>query len=187
MKAYDIKRGNVVEHGGRVYQVREVERSAPQGRGGNTTYRIIMYAVPGGQKLDVSLRAEDELREVDLARRPSSYSYMDGENYVFMDAEDYTQYLLGPDMLGDNAGYVSEGLTDCYVQLIEGEPVGVQLPDKVELEIVDTAPELKGATATKRPKPAKLATGLEILVPEYVKVGERVVVSTVTGEFVSRA
>lgn len=187
MKAYDIKRGNVLEHDGRVYQVREVERSAPQGRGGNTTYRIIMYAIPGGQKLDLSLRGEDDMREVDLTRRPASFSYRDGEAYVFMDAEDYTQYLLGEEMVGDAAGFITEGLADCFVQLIDGQAVGLQLPQQVTLSVVETAPDLKGATATKRPKPATLSSGLEILVPEYVKVGEQILVSTTTGEFVGRA
>jgi elongation factor P len=71
--------------------------------------------------------------------------------------------------------------------LIEGQPVAVQLPPSVTLEVVDTAPELKGATATKRPKPAKLSTGIEIQVPEYIRTGEKVLVSTVTGEFSGRA
>jgi len=73
------------------------------------------------------------------------------------------------------------------VQLIEGTPVAVQLPPAVELEVVDTAPELKGATATKRPKPAKLSTGIEIQVPEYITTGEKILVSTLTGEFSGRA
>ena len=69
MKAYDIKRGVVLEHEGKIWQVKDVERSAPQGRGGNTTYRVIMYSVPGNVKLDISLRAEDDMHEVELTRR----------------------------------------------------------------------------------------------------------------------
>ena len=187
MKASEIKRGNVVEYNGKVWQVRDIERSAPQGRGGNVTFRFIMYSVPGGQKLDLSLRAEDDLKETEVTRRAVNYSYMDGDNFVFMDVEDYTQYLLGRDSVGDAAGYITDGLEGCYVQLIEGQPVAVQLPPTVTLEVVDTAPELKGATATKRPKPAKLNTGIEIQVPEYVTVGEKILVSTVTGEFSGRA
>ena len=104
-----------------------------------------------------------------------------------MDAEDYTQYTLGNDVVGDAAGYISAGLEGCFVQLIDGAPVALQLPPTVTLEVVDTAPELKGATATKRPKPAKLNTGIEIQVPEYIRVGEKVLVSTLTGEFAGRA
>ena len=187
MKASEIKRGNVVEHNGKVWQIRDIERSSPQGRGGNVTFRFIMYSVPGAQKLDISLRSEDDLKETEVTRRAVNYSYMDGENFVFMDVEDYTQYLLGRDSVGDAAGYISDGLEGCYIQLIEGQPVAVQLPPSVTLEVVDTAPELKGATATKRPKPAKLSTGIEIQVPEYIRTGEKVLVSTVTGEFSGRA
>jgi len=187
MKASEIKRGNVVEHNGRVWQVRDVERSAPTARGGNVTYRFTLYSVPGGQKLDLSLRAEDDLKETELTRRAANYSYPDGDAFVFMDAEDYTQYALGNDVVGDAAGYISAGLEGCFVQLIDGAPVALQLPPTVTLEVVDTAPELKGATATKRPKPAKLSTGIEIQVPEYIRVGEKVLVSTLTGEFAGRA
>ena len=187
MKASDIKRGTVVEHDGKVYQVRDVERSAPTARGGNVTFRFTLYSVPGASKFDLSLRADDELKDVDLARRQATFSYMDGDAFVFMDAEDYTQYSLGPDVVGDAAGYITEGLEGCYVQVIDDQPVGLQLPPSVILTVVDTAPELKGASATKRPKPATLQTGLEIQVPEYIISGERVLVSTLTGEFNGRA
>ena len=187
MRASEIKRGNVVEHDGKVWQIRDIERSAPQGRGGNVTYRFIMYSVPGAQKLDLSLRAEDELKETELTRRAVAYSYKDGDAFVFMDGEDYTQYILDAGVVGDAAGYVADGIEGCYVQLIDDAPVALQLPPTVALEVVDTAPELKGATATKRPKPAKLATGIEILVPEYITTGEKVLVNTTTGEFSGRA
>lgn len=187
MKASEIKKGNVIEHNGTVYQIRDIERSSPQGRGGNVTFRFTMYSVPGGQKFDLSLRAEDELKEVDLLRRAASFSYKDGEAFVFLDSEDFTPYQLDADVVGDLAGYISDGLDDCYVQVIDELPVAVQLPASVVLQVVDTAPELKGATATKRPKPAKLNTGIEIMVPEYVSNGEKIWVSTVTGEFGGRA
>jgi elongation factor P len=187
MKASDTRKGNVVEHDGRIWQVRDIERSSPQGRGGNVTFRFTLYSVPGGQKLDLSLRAEDDLRETTLSRRPVVYSYKDGDAYVFMDAEDYTQYTLDASALGDDAGYLVDGIEGCFVQLVEDAPVALQLPQTVTLEVVDTAPEMKGATATKRPKPARLSTGLEILVPEYIGNGEKVLVNTTTGEFSGRA
>jgi elongation factor P len=187
MKAYDIKKGNVVEHNGTVYQVRDIERSSPQGRGGNVKFRFTMYSVPGGTKYDLSCGAEDDLREVEMSRRESTFSYKDGEAFVFMDNEDYTQYTLDADAIGDAAGYITDGLAGCYIQLIEDAPVAVQLPPSVVLTVVDTPPELKGGTATKRPKPAKLSSGIEIMVPEYITNGERISVSTTTGEFAGRA
>ena len=187
MKASDIKKGNVVEHDGKVYQIRDIERSSAQGRSGNVTFRFIMYSVPGGNKLDISLRSDDDLKETELVRRAVTFSYKDGEAFVFMDSEDYTQYTLDASTVGDGAGYIVDGIEGCFVQLIDDAPVAVQLPPSVILEVVETPPELKGGTATKRPKPARLNTGIEIQVPEYISNGEKIHVSTITGEFAGRA
>ena len=187
MKASDIKKGNVVEYNNGIYQVRDIERSSPQGRGGNVRFRFIMYRVPGGNKLDANFDADDNLPEVELLRRLATFSYKDGEAFVFLDDEDYTPYTLDAEVLGDAAGYITDGLTGSYVQVIDDQPVALQLPQHVTLEVVDTPPELKGGTATKRPKPATLNTGIEIMVPEYITNGERVLVNTTTGEFGGRA
>ena len=134
-----------------------------------------------------SFDADDNLPEVELLRRQSTFSYMDGDAFVFMDDEDYTPYTLDPAALGEAAGYITDGLTGIYVQVIDEQPVAIQLPQHVTLEVVETPPELKGGTATKRPKPAKLNTGIEIMVPEYIATGERILVNTTTGEFGGRA
>jgi elongation factor P len=128
MKASDVKKGNVVEHEGAVYQIRDIERSAPTARGGNVTFRFTMYSIPGGRKYDLSLRADDDLREMDLVRRAATFSYMDDGAFVFMDVEDYTQYPLSPELVGDNAGYIVEDLEGYYVQLIVDAPVGRRYP-----------------------------------------------------------
>ncbi|MBP3975113.1 elongation factor P-like protein YeiP [Pseudoxanthomonas spadix] len=187
MKAADIKKGNVVEYNNGVYQIRDIERSSPQGRGGNVRFRFIMYSVPGGTKLDASFDADDNLPEVELLRRQATFSYMDGEAFVFLDDEDYTPYTLDAEVIGDAAGYISQGLAGSYVQVIDDQPVALQLPQHVTLEVVETPPELKGGTATKRPKPARLSTGIEIMVPEYITTGERILINTTTGEFGGRA
>jgi len=187
MKASEVKKGNVVEYNNGVYQIRDIERSSPQGRGGNVRFRFIMYSVPGGNKLDASFDADDALNEVELLRRQASFSYKDGEAFVFLDDEDYTPYTLDPEALGDAARYITEGLTGIYVQVVDEQPVAVQLPQHVALEVIDTPPELKGGTATKRPKPATLSTGIEIMVPEYIRSGEKILVNTATGEFGGRA
>ena len=187
MKASEVKKGNVVEYNSTIYQVRDIERSSPQGRGGNVTFRFTLYSVPAGSKYDLSLRADDELKELDLVRREAAFSYMDGDAYVFLDDEDFTPYQLDADVIGDMAGYITDGLQGVYVQLIDDVPVAIQMPPSVILKVIETPPELKGGTATKRPKPAKLDTGIEIQVPEYIAVGEMIHVSTVTGEFGGRA
>ena len=187
MKAYDNKKGHVVEYNGTVYQVRDIERSSPQGRGGNVKFRFTLYSVPGGNKFDLSLGGDDDLKEVELSRRQATFSYKDGDAFVFLDDEDYTPYTLDADVVGDAAGYIVDDLGNCYVQIIDDMPVALQLPQSVAIEVVETPPELKGGTATKRPKPARLSTGIEIQVPEYIGNGERVWVNTSTGEFAGRA
>src|SRR5574337_1595734 len=108
MKASDVKKGNVVEHDGAVYQVRDIERSAPTARGGNVTFRFTLYSIPGGRKFELSLRAEDDLKEMELVRRAATFSYRDGDAFVFLDAEDYSPYTLDPDVVGDAAAYIVE-------------------------------------------------------------------------------
>jgi elongation factor P len=186
MKASEIKRHAVVSHDNKIYQVRGVERSSPTGRGGNTTFRFQLYQVGTTIKLDLSLRADDELAEVDMAKRPSSFSYMDGENYVFLDNEDYTPYTLSPQHAPDLKDYLIDGLEGFYVMVVDDQPIALQLPQFVELSIVDTPPYLKGASATGRTKPAKLETGLEVQVPEFLENGTKVRVATETGEYSGR-
>src|SRR3546814_6020903 len=142
MKAYDVKKGNVVEHDGTVYQVRDIERSSPQGRGGNVKFRFTLYSVPGGSKYDLSLGSDDELKEVELTRRQATFSYKDGDAFVFMDDEDFTPYALDADVVGDAAGYISAGLAECPVQIIDEQPVALQLPQPGALAVVDHPPTL---------------------------------------------
>lgn len=187
MKTAETKKGHVIEHEGTVYQVHNVERSSPSARGGNVTFRLTLYSIPGGRKFDLSLRGDDELNELELLRRAADFSYKDDDAFVFMDTEDFTQYMLPPELVGDNAGYIVEGVQGYYVQLIDDMPVALQVPSSVLLRVVETAPEMKGSSATKRNKPARLATGIEIQVPEYIGLDEQVWVSTLTGEFAGRA
>src|SRR3546814_10893771 len=103
-----------------------------------------------------------------------------------MDDEDFTPYALDADVVGDAAGYISDRLAECHVQIIDEQPVTLQLPQSVALEVVDTHPALKGRTATKRPKPSKLSHGIEIHVPEYFGKGDRVCVNSTSSEFGGR-
>jgi elongation factor P len=187
MKASEIKKSTIVEYEGVICAVRDIERSAPTARSGNATFRFTLYTIPGHRKLDVTLRADDTLREVELARRPANFSYKDGEIFVFMDSENYTQYMLPPELVGNESVYIVEDMEGYYVQLIDEAPVGLQVPTSVKLTVTETTPELKGASATKRTKPAKLNTGIEIQVPEYIAIGEKVWVHTTTNTFAGRA
>ena len=104
-----------------------------------------------------------------------------------MNSEDYSQYGLNTDEIEDQLGYITEGLEGIVGLVMDGALLGIELPQSVIMEVVDTAPCIKGATAAGRSKPATLSSGLEIQVPEYLETGETVKVNTVTGKFMSRA
>jgi elongation factor P len=106
---------------------------------------------------------------------------------TFMDIENYSQYTLSAEALEDQTDYMTEELEGMIALLVDGEIVGVELPANVTLEIVETAPGIKGSSATARTKAATLSTGLEVQVPEYLESGERIKVNTTNGKFVSRA
>lgn len=186
-KASEIKRGFVIEHDGRVWAVRDLSRSTPTARGGGTLFRLRLEAIPGGDRQELTLKGDEAVREADLVRRQSTYSYRDGDEFVFMDDEDFSQYTLNLEAVGDAVGYVTDGLAGVYVLLIEGAPVAIQLPQSVALEVTDTAPVMKGATASRSAKPATTETGLEVMVPDYVTPGEQIRVNTESGEFMGRA
>lgn len=186
-RANEIKRGYVVEHDGRVWSVRDIGRSAPTARGSGTLFRFRLEAIPGGERQELTLKGDEVLKEADLARRQSTFSYRDGDDYVFMDDEDFTQYPVAADAVGEAADYITDGLGGIYVLLIEGKPAAIQLPQSVEQSVADTAPVIKGATASKSAKPATTETGLEVMVPDYVTPGERIRINTETGEFMGRA
>lgn len=185
-KANEVKKGAIVRHKDRACVVRKIETRSPSSRGSNTLYKMKLQDVQTKQNFDETFKGDDLLSDIDFVRRQSSYSYFDGELYVFMDDEDFTQYSFNSDDLEGQIGYLSEGLTGIFVMIIDGEAVGIQLPSSVDLEIIETSAALKGGTVTKRNKPALLTGGIEVQVPEYLAQGETIKVNTETGEYMSR-
>jgi elongation factor P len=186
-KAGDLKRGMVVEINGVPHVVKNVDVKSPSSRGASTLYKIRFNNVQTGQKHDESLKGDDFLKDVDLVRAKVQFSYIDGENYIFMNTEDYSQYTLSKDDLEDQIDFLSEGLEGIIALLVDDEVLGIDLPSVVILEILETPPAIKGATASGRTKTARLSTGAEIQVPEYLETGEMIKVNTETGKFMSRA
>jgi elongation factor P len=113
------------------------------------------------------------------------YLYSDGDMHYFMNTENYEQIALDVESLGDSMNYLTVG-TKIQVQFFEGAPMGVELPPAVELTVVETAPELKGATASNSPKPAKLETGVSVQVPPFIKEGDRIRVDPSKGVYLER-
>lgn len=186
-KASELKRGMYVEIDGMPHVVKQVESKSPSSRGASTLYKIRFNNLKTGQKLDESYKSDDIVKEADFTRVDIQYSYKDGENYIFMNMEDYSQYEMNGNDIEDCIGYLTEGLEGMSALIMDGECIGVELPATIVLEVVDTAPAIKGATASSITKPATLSTGKVIQVPEYLDAGETVKINTETGKFMSRA
>lgn len=186
-KASEIKKNQAVEYQGRVFIVRDIERSVPQGRAGGSLYRMRLYDVVTNQKLDETFKDSDMLNQADLLRRTAVFSYADGDEYVFMDTEDFTQYLLNKNAIEDELLFISEDTEGLMVILVSDSPVGVDLPPTVELDIEETDPSVKGGSATARTKPARLTTGLTVQVPEHISTGDRIKINVEERRFLSRA
>jgi elongation factor P len=135
---------------------------------------------------DQKLRSEDSIERATLDEREMQYLYRDGESFHFMDTETYEQLHIDAEVLGDAANYLVPEAT-IKVEFYGAEPVGIELPQTVDLKVEDTVPGIKGATASAQVKPARLETGLVVQVPPFVNTGDRVRVSTETGEYLSRA
>jgi elongation factor P len=186
-KASELKRGTVVEINGVPHAVKQIEAKSPSSRGASTLYKVRFNNLQTGQKLDESFKSDDFLKEADCIRQLVQYSYQDGGNYIFMNNDDYSQYEVKAEDIEEQMNYITEGIEGIYALIMDGVLLSIELPQSVDMEIVDTVPALKGATATGRTKPATLTTGLEVQVPEYIEVGEVIKINTGTGKFMSRA
>lgn len=185
-KASELKRGSVVEINGAPHAVKQIEAKSPSSRGASTLYKIRFNNLQTRQKLDESFKSDDFLKEADCIRQSVQYSYKDGDNYIFMNNDDYSQYEVSADDIEEQMGYITEGMEGLSALIMDGVLLSIELPQSVDMEVVNTAPGLKGATATGRTKPATLGTGIEVQVPEYIEIGEFIKVNTGTGKFMSR-
>lgn len=187
IEAIGIKRKMFFEFEDAPYHCLDVEISTPTARGGQTLVRLKMRNLITRAVFDKTFKAGDKFKEPDLALSPASYLYSDGDGSHFMDQETYETHTLNGEMVGDALDYLIEGQL-VQIQKFNGNPIGLQLPQQVELTVTYTEPGARGDTASGNvTKPAKLETGIEIKVPLFIKEGEKVKVSTETGEFAGRA
>ena len=130
---------------------------------------------------------DDVFQAVDFTRRPVQLIYKETTSCTFMDNEDYTQYTVDNDLIEEELLYLTDGLEGTYALIADGELLGIELPSSVEMEIVECAPGIKGASASARTKPATMPTGLVVQVPEYLSPGEIIKINTSNAKFMSRA
>ena len=184
--AIDIKRKMAFEFENAPYTCLESDISTPTARGGQTLVRLRMRNMLTRAVFDKTFKASDKFKEPDLETVEASYLYSDGDGSYFLDQQSFETISLNEDMVGDALGLLIEG-TIIQVDKYNGNPIGLQLPMQVELEVTYTEPGVRGDTASGAvTKPAKLETGIEIRVPFFVKEGEKIKVNTETREFAGR-
>ncbi|MBL4682207.1 MAG: elongation factor P-like protein YeiP [Pseudomonadales bacterium] len=186
-KASELKRGEVVELDGVPHIVKHLESKSPSSRGSNTLYKIRFNNLITGQKRDVSVKGDESYGAADFSRAPVLFSYIDDQQYIFMNTEDYSQYALNIESLEGQIEYLTDGLEGITALLVEGNIVAIDLPQSIVMTIEDTAPGIKGASANARTKPALMPTGLTVQVPEYIERGESIKINTADGKYMTRA
>ncbi|MDR3738521.1 MAG: elongation factor P [Terracidiphilus sp.] len=185
--AIDIKRKMYFEFENAPYYCMDVDVSTPTARGGQTLVRLKMRNLLTRAVFDKTFKAGEKFKEPDLETVEASYLYSDGEGSYFMDQESFETHTLSPEKLGDALEFLLEGAI-IKIDKFNGNPIGIQLPEKVELTVTYTEPAVRGDTSRGDvTKPAKLETGLEIKVPFFIKEGEKIKVATETREFAGRA
>jgi len=183
MRASEMRKGQTVKVDDKLYAIVDYQH-VKLGKGG-AVYQTKLKSLMDGTIQNIRLRAEENVEEAYLDKRNYEYLYSSGNEHVLMDTESYEQITLGDDAFGDGPKYLKPN-TPLQVSMYEGKPVVITLPNTVDLEVTDTAPEIKGATATNQNKPATLETGLVVQVPPFIKLGELIRIDTRTGEYVTR-
>ncbi|WP_256935598.1 elongation factor P-like protein EfpL [Vibrio diabolicus] len=186
-KASEIKKGFAIESNGKTLLVKDIEVTTPGGRGGAKIYKMRCTDLNTGARVDERYKSDDVVETVEMNKRAVVYSYADGDEHIFMDNEDYSQYTFKHNEVEDDMQFINEDTQGIHIILVNGAAVGIELPSSVELVIEETDPSIKGASASARTKPARFASGLVIQVPEYIATGDRVIINTAERKYMSRA
>ena len=181
----DIRPGYVIEHEGGLWAAVKTQHVKP-GKGGAFA-QVELKNLIDGRKLNERFRTSDTMERVLLEQRDYQYLYEQGGALVFMDAATYEQIELQRDWVGeDQVQFLQDGM-QVTIQFHEERPIAISLPQSVVLEVVEAEPTVKNQTASSSYKPAKASNGMRIMIPPFMDVGARIVVSTDTGEYMKRA
>jgi elongation factor P len=178
-----MRKGQTVKIDDKLYSIVDYQH-VKLGKGG-AVYQTKLKSINDGSIQNVRLRAEEIVEEAFLDKRKYEYLYSAGSEHVLMNATTYERISLDDDAFGDGPKYLKPN-TQLQVSIYQGRPIIVELPNTVDLQVTDTPPEIKGATATNQSKPATLETGLVVQVPPFIKIGELIRIDTRTGQYVTR-
>lgn len=179
-----IRPGNVVEHKGGLWRAVKIAHTQP-GKGG-AYLQVELKNLRDGSKLNERFRSSEKVEKVRLEQKDFQFLYVDDDMVNFMDQTTYEQISISTEDVGDDVVFLQDGMT-VQIEFHEETPLGVSLPEKVTLEVVETEPVVKGQTASSSYKPATLDNGLKVGVPPFVNQGDKIVVSTSERTYVSRA
>ena len=183
IQATRLRKGMLVKLGNDLFRILDLHHLTPGNKRAHIQAR--MRNIRTGTLMDEKFRAEEDIERATLDEREMQYMYTDGDLFYFMDTSTYEQVHISAEALGDSKDYLIAEMT-IRVEFYDVEPVGIELPQTVDLVVRETVPGIKGATASAQVKPATLETGLVIQVPPFVNEGDRVRVNTDTGEYQSR-
>lgn len=183
VQATRLRKGNLIRMGDALLRVVEFSHSTPGNKRGHVQARL--RDIRTNRLVDHKFRAEDDVERAILDEQQMQFLYRDGEFFHFMNTETYDQLQLSLEVLGDQALYLLPEAT-LSLELYEGQPVGIHLPQTVDLKVTETVPGIKGATAAAQVKPATCETGLVVTVPAFVNEGDMIRINTETGEYQSR-
>jgi elongation factor P len=173
----------LVKHEGGLYRVLDLNHITPGNKRGHVQCKL--RDIRTNRLIDYKFRSEDDVERATLDEHQMQFLYRDGDMFHFMNTETYDQIHLSQEVLGDSALYLlPESVIS--VEFYEAEPVGIHLPQTVDLKVSDTVPGIKGATASAQVKPATMETGLVVTVPAFINTGDSIRVNTETGEYLSR-
>src|SRR4051812_13377653 len=176
----------VVEIDGAPHIIEHIQVQTPSARGAATLYKIKARNLKTRNRVEKAYKGTDSLAESSFERRPIQYLYRDADGFHFMDSADYNQFSIAADDLEDQSPYMTENMEGVEALVVNDEVIGIEIPDTVELAITETAPGVRGNSATGRTKPATLVTGTTVQVPEHLDQGVVVRVDTRTGEYLGR-
>lgn len=179
-----MRPGNIIEHNGKQWAILKTQIVQP-GKGG-AFITVEMRDIRTGTKSNDRWRTADTVEKCNVEEKECTFLFGDDAHLTFMDSENYEQFSVPTELLGETAAFLQDGMV-VAVDFIEGSPVSVALPEKVIMLVVEADPVVKGQTASSSFKPAKLENGLKILVPPFIAEGEKIVVATSDVSYVERA
>jgi elongation factor P len=180
----EIRPGAMIQHDGGLWLAVKTQAVKP-GKGGAYN-QVELKNIVTGTKLNERFRADQSVEEVYLEKKDFQFLYANGDTLTFMDTDTYDQIEIAADFVGEQVQFLQDGMT-VLVQLYEGRPIGIKLPQQVTLEVTEADPVLRGGTAAPSYKGATLENGLKIQVPPFINAGTKVVVSTEDGSYIRRA